>query len=111
MYLECDANIGKMLYSIASKKNKTYIGCIASSDKFVVDKETINMLKKFDAIAIDMESASISHTCALNNIPFCSIRAISDTGSDLEFRKFLKEAINKLDDIIMSYFKEIYSGN
>ena len=64
------------------------------------------MLKdKFNAIAVDMETAAINHVCALNHVDFCAIRAISDKGSKKEFREFLQEALNSINKIIFEFLK------
>ena len=47
--------------------------------------------EEFDAIACEMEGASIAHVCYLNNIPFVVIRSISDNannGAHMDYEKF-----------------------
>ncbi len=55
-------------------------GLIVTGDWFVDSKEKIqSILNQFpEAKAVDMESASIAHTCHAYNIPFVSFRIISD---------------------------------
>jgi len=55
-------------------------GLIASGDWFVDTKEKAKHIleSKPEAIAIDMESAAIAQVCWLNNVPFISLRVISD---------------------------------
>lgn len=64
-----------------SKNPKIKHGLIASGDIFVSRKEDIqHILSIFpDAIAVDMESAAIAHTCYLKNVPFFCLRVVSDT--------------------------------
>lgn len=96
------------IYKVASKKNNAVLGLIASSDRFVVDDETKNMLvQKFNAIAVDMETASINHVCSINKIEFCAIRGISDSGNDVEYSKFVEIAIKNINDVIYEYLKSI----
>ncbi len=88
-----------------------YVGVIATGDQFVADLDKIKWLSdKFNALACEMEGASIAQACYLNNIPFVVIRSISDnanTGAHMDFEKFkylavengsqiLKEMISKL---------------
>lgn len=56
-------------------------GLIVSGDKFISDQVELSAIKnKFpQALAVDMESASIAQTCFIYNIPFVSLRLISDT--------------------------------
>ncbi|MEF9924193.1 MAG: 5'-methylthioadenosine/adenosylhomocysteine nucleosidase [Muribaculaceae bacterium] len=57
------------------------IGLICSGDKFIDDISEINYIKSNfpDALAVDMESASIAQVCELRNVPFLCIRVISDS--------------------------------
>lgn len=69
---------GKILF----KSNEDVkFGLICSGDKFISRKEEVDFIKsKFpDALAVDMESASIAQTCMKCNIPFAIIRVMSDT--------------------------------
>lgn len=56
-----------------------YIAPIASGDCFVTDAEMRDRIyQATGAYAVDMESASIGHICKLNQVPFLSLRTISD---------------------------------
>lgn len=39
------------------------------------------LIQNFDPLCVDIESASVAHTCYVNNIPFIVIRSMSD-GAD-----------------------------
>ncbi len=56
-------------------------GLICTGDQFITDKSELAKIKaKFpDALACEMESAAIAHTCYLHQVPFLSIRVVSDT--------------------------------
>lgn len=57
-------------------------GIIASGDKFVSDVgEKEEIYKRFGASACDMEGAAIGQVCYVNGVPFCVVRAISDTAN------------------------------
>lgn len=105
--IEC-GKFANDIYDIAKINNNVVCGTVASSDRFVVDTATKDMLvNKFDAIAVDMESASINHVCKLNNIDFCAVRGISDSGSDVEYSKFVELAMKNINDVIFEYIKNI----
>lgn len=57
-----------------------HAGLIVTGDWFVdsVDKMRSIIARFPDAMAVDMESAAIAHTCHLSNTPFVSFRIISD---------------------------------
>ena len=56
-------------------------GLICTGDQFITDHEKQQAIKKNfpDGLACDMESAAIAHTCHLLEVPFLSLRVISDT--------------------------------
>ena len=71
---------------------KSFIGRIVTGDQFIADTLKISWLhNEFDAVACEMEGASIAQVCHLNNIPFVVIRSISDnanTGAHMDYEKF-----------------------
>lgn len=56
-------------------------GLIASGDIFVSrQEETERIISLYPGVlAVDMESAAIAHTCHLKDVPFLSMRVVSDT--------------------------------
>lgn len=61
--------------------NGIRFGLICSGDKFISKKEEIDDIKNHypDAIAVDMESASIAQVCHMKKVPVLVFRVISDT--------------------------------
>lgn len=100
---DSDPNLINLAYEASLKNDsyKTYKGIIVTGDQFINDKEKVaSLYKNFNALACEMEGASIAQTAFLNNIPFLVIRAISDnanSGASMDFDKFKnKAAINSL---------------
>lgn len=62
-------------------KERRMTGLICTGDQFITDRERQNTIKYhfIDGLACDMESAAIAQTCYLMNVPFISLRIISDT--------------------------------
>ena len=56
-------------------------GLICSGDKFITDREELDVIKgNFpEGLAVDMESGSIAQVCHIYKVPFISFRIISDT--------------------------------
>lgn len=73
-----------------SRKNihnpKVKYGLICSGDKFISLASEVDEIKHHfpQALAVDMESASIAQVCTMKNIPFNIIRVISDTPGEEE---------------------------
>lgn len=87
------------------------IGKIASGDKFVdtmEDKRAVGT--KFNALACEMEGASIGHVCYVNNVPFAVLRSISDSfddNSSMEYSKFTELATVNSVKILSSFIKAV----
>ena len=64
----------------------TVTGLICTGDQFITDKASLAEIKSHfpDALACEMESAAIAHTCYLLQVPFLSIRVVSDTPGNTE---------------------------
>ena len=100
-------NVDEKFLDLFKTLNVT-IGCIASGDKFIVNKEEKEKIRKiFNALCIEMEGASIAQVCYLDRIPFLVIRAITDKldgSSKIDFETFLESSSKKsatiLNDII-----------
>ncbi|MFA5659367.1 MAG: 5'-methylthioadenosine/adenosylhomocysteine nucleosidase, partial [Oscillospiraceae bacterium] len=75
---------------------KSFIGRIVSGEQFISDSNIKkSIVDEFNPFAVDMESAAIGHCCYRNNIPFATIRCISDNADDegeMSFEEFEKIA-------------------
>ena len=84
---------------------KSFRGRIVSGDAFI----TSNVVKKaiqekFDPYAVDMESAAVGHCCFLNELPYVSVRCISDNADDegaMSFDEFEKIAAKRVAEIVL----------
>lgn len=86
------------------------VGTIASGDQFLASSEVkARIVRNFNAIAGEMEGASIGHVCYVNNKPFCVLRAISDCadGSGAEnYTEFLEEAAVNAVKVMIEFIKQ-----
>lgn len=86
-------------------------GIIASGDQFIAaDAQRQTIIGNFNAIAAEMEGASIGHVCTMNGVPFAVIRAISDganSDSHMDFPTFAKMVAENSVKIILEFLKEI----
>lgn len=90
--------------SICITEHKTFVGRIVSGDQFIATPDKIKWLsKEFNALACEMEGASIAQVCYLNNVPFVIIRSISDnanTGAHMDYEKFKSIAVKNSSNIL-----------
>lgn len=95
--LPADVLLSEKISACAREMNiKTVTGVIASGDQFVASAERkAFIVDHFGAIACEMEGAAIGHVCHVNEVPFCIIRAISDSAdgsSHMDYPTFVKIA-------------------
>ncbi len=80
-------------------------GRIVSGEQFITSTEVKNMiLDKFSPFAVDMESAAVGQCCFLNEMPFVSVRCISDNADDegaMSFDEFEKIAAKKVAELVL----------
>lgn len=105
-----DDELRKAVTSVLAAKGINYeTGVIASGDLFVdTNKQRETIRNRFDAIAADMEGASIAHTCYVNKIPFTLIRSISDAeGSAMDYNTFAGKAAEQSISIVLDVIAKI----
>lgn len=110
-YVEADAILVQKMKQIISKMQdgefKIKIGTIASGDIFCTELKMKEKIRsKFNADAIEMESASIAQVCKLDNVPFIVIRSISDKpngNNNITFEQFLEKASKRCAKIIKEF--------
>lgn len=74
-----DEKLNELLQTVTLVDGKVVIGRVVSGDQFIDDKSrAIFLHEHFDALACEMEGASIAHVCYLNQIPFAIVRSLSD---------------------------------
>lgn len=79
--IKVDEKLKKMTIEIVEKMNNVHFvqTNICSGDCYVTDNVTKEeIVKRTGASVVDMESVSIAHVARKNNIPFITIRTISD---------------------------------
>lgn len=89
-------------------------GVIASGDQFINSSEKKEYIQKtFNAIACEMEGASVGHSCYVNNVKFCIVRAISDGAGDdsnMDYPTFARMAAENGAKAVKLFVKEHYNG-
>ncbi len=81
-YYSCDKELVDLAYASAVEllgEEHVFKGTIATGDQFIASEDYVNNLQEdFDAIACEMEGASIAIVCIQYDVPFVVIRAMSD---------------------------------
>ncbi len=88
---------------------KTASGIIASGDQFIASAERKAFIAKtFGAIACEMEGAAVGQVCYVNRVPFCVIRAISDSAdgsSHMDYPTFTKLAAEQSVKLMLAFLR------
>ncbi len=108
----CDEKIIHTLSAIAAEQQqKTATGCIATGDVFLTDRVRKNQIvTTFEAIACDMESASIGHVCYVNAMPYGILRSISDNANDdshMDYATFLSLAAENAANVVKLFVRHM----
>ena len=86
-------------------------GTVVTGDSFVSNPEVRDMLERnFGAIACDMETAAIAYCCTAWNVPFVSLRRISDDAGETattDYRSMNNLADSSLMQIVFDGLKSL----
>lgn len=103
---EADGNLLK-LFGEFLKDYKS--GTAVTGDCFICDKAQSDSLKNaFGATSCDMETAAIAYVCEFANIPFLSLRRISDDAGDdalSSYREMNTSNETVLSDLVIDFCK------
>lgn len=106
VYLKSDDYLVKMAMDNKNKEN-IHLGNIASGDIFCTDPDmTKEIYHHFNALCVDMESASIAQVAFLAHIPFLILRSISDipnNDNQITYENFLEDSCQ----VVANYLKKI----
>ena len=113
-YFEADKTLVSRAVQAASAvlgdEHTCYEGVIASGDEFVASSERrVEIASSFNAMASEMEGASIAQVAFQNGIPFLVLRIISDLAdgsAPLSFETVVQFAADKAALIIMAMLAE-----
>lgn len=108
--LPADPKMAGLLDDILREKKIPHKkGTIASGDQFIASKEQKDrIVHYFDAIAAEMEGASIGHVCYINQVPFAILRSISDSeGGAMDYQTFAEKAAVQSIEIVLELIEKI----
>ncbi len=97
VFIETDTSLNAIAKQVALDSGIALKeGIIASGDAFIHSNEKKSwIIKNFDAMAVEMEGASVAVVCDSFKIPFCVFRSISDAAdgsADVSFDEFLESS-------------------
>ncbi len=82
---------------------------IVTGDIFVEDSALkASIVERFAPGCVDMESASVGHTCYMLGVPYIALRSLSDAAddnADMTFQQFAAIAANNSANLIIDFCK------
>ncbi len=104
MELNADRDFG-------GKEIKALQGTIVSGDQFISSRGKKQLLvETCKALACEMEGAAIAQVCYVNKVPFCVLRAISDSAdmeARMEYPAFVAIAAKNSAKVIRRYLNNL----
>lgn len=86
-------------------------GRILSGDKFVAESgEAKSVFHKLKGDCVEMEGASVAHTCYLFGVPYVFIRIMSDkadSDAKVDFHEFVKKSSMMLKEIVFNMLEKL----
>lgn len=102
--------VAKMAVDKLEQKYKVFWGRMVTGEAFIADEGRKKINEQFEPLTVDMETASIAHVCYVNNIPFISVRSITDTASHSgtgHFEENCEKAAGIAKDITVALLTEL----
>ncbi len=105
----------KKLLAIAKKyhiisSSSILFGTVVTGEQFIEDEKRDEINKKYKPLSVDMETASIAHVCYVNDIPFLSVRTMTDTAQYKGIENFEKNceiASQKSAEIVLGILNQL----
>lgn len=113
IYFQADkklVELSKIAVEKCKPAGKVFWGRMVTGENFIVDEGRDGINKIFAPLTVDMETASIAHVCYVNQIPFISIRTITDTADHSgtgHFEENCAKASKISKDITLALLKEL----
>ena len=109
-----DSHLLNAAKEVANDNSQLIFGLICTGDQFISDLATLQGIKKNfpDGKAVDMESAAIAQVCYAKQVPFMSLRIVSDTpgmepDNTTQYLDFFAEAPKKTFAVLQQLIEKI----
>ena len=112
VFIDGDEYLTKLAEDTLLDSNCSFTkGVIASGDIFCTEEAMSSKIaRKFNALCVEMEGASIAQVCFLSHIPFLVLRSISDIPNNnnvITYEEFLESSSKKVADVLKKILENI----
>jgi adenosylhomocysteine nucleosidase len=104
-FFETDPDLRAQAREVALADHTVRVGRVMTGDAFVQDAAYLETLRdELEGDCVEMEGAAVGQVCALNDVPYLVVRAISDRAdgsSEIDFQEFLHDAARSSAQIVL----------
>ena len=100
----------KLIKKFAPHFDEKHQGKIVSGEGFINEEsEKLRIIETFNPLLVDMETSSMAHCCLINEVPFISLRGISDladASADVSYKANEQRAADKVGEKLLKVLKK-----
>ena len=104
-FFETDPTLRSRALKVSLSDHRITEGRVLTGDSFVEDETRRRRLREeLEGDCVEMEGAAVGQVCAMSDVPYLVVRAISDRAdgtSDLDFEAFLEQAAHSSSRIVL----------
>lgn len=104
-FFETSPTLRDHAQDVSLPDHSIHVGRVLTGDTFVQDEAYRRQLREeLDGDCVEMEGAAVGQVCAVNDVPYLVVRAISDRAdgsSDVDFQSFLEDAARSSAQIVL----------
>ena len=113
-FFETDPDLRRGAATVSLPDHSVQQGRVLTGDAFVEDEGQRRQLRQeLSGDCVEMEGAAVGQVCAVNEVPYLVVRAISDHAdgtSDIDFSAFLRDAARSSSDIVLHLLAALDPG-
>ena len=110
-FIATDPSLRRRALAGTLREHRITEGRVLTGDTFIEDEAHRQQLRdELDGDCVEMEGAAVGQVCAMNDVPYLVVRAISDRAdgaSDIDFEAFLKEAAHSSSRIVLQTIRAL----
>lgn len=104
-FFETDPELRRRALGVSLADYTIVEGRVLTGDTFVEEETYRQEIRaELDGDCVEMEGATVGQVCAMNDVPYLVVRAISDRAdgtSDIDFEAFLQDAAHSSSQIVL----------
>lgn len=89
-----------------------HFGTMVTGEQFITDDKRSFIEQTFHPLSVDMETAAVAHVCYVNQVPFLSVRTITDTPEHKGIENFERNcelASERSAEVVAGILRVLYS--